>query len=50
MAQITAYEEERSQNIWDEATDQDLSVDITDHAPSPNQNTSSVPSLTSEEE
>lgn len=43
-------EEESFQNAWDDVTDQELSVDITDGASSPNQRTSSVPSLTSEEE
>lgn len=41
--------EDISQNAWDDITDE-LSVDITDGASSPNQITSSVPSLTPEEE
>lgn len=50
MAQVASLEEDNSQNVWDDITDHELSVDITDGASSPNQITSSVPSLTPEEE
>lgn len=49
-AQVASLEEDSSQNAWDDITDHELSVDITDGASSPNQLTSSVPSLTPEEE
>lgn len=49
-AQVASLEEDSSQNAWDDITDHELSVDITDGASSPNQITSSVPSLTPEEE
>ncbi|XP_071566867.1 E3 ubiquitin-protein ligase MARCHF5 isoform X2 [Temnothorax nylanderi] len=49
-AQIASLEDDSSQNAWDDITDHELSVDITDGASSPNQITSSVPSLTPEEE
>ncbi|KYN19513.1 E3 ubiquitin-protein ligase MARCH5, partial [Trachymyrmex cornetzi] len=49
-AQIASLEEDSSQNAWDDVTDHELSVDITDGASSPNQITSSVPSLTPEED
>ncbi|KAG5317926.1 MARH5 ligase, partial [Acromyrmex heyeri] len=50
-AQIASLEEDSSQNAWD-VTDYDLSVGpiFTDEASSPNQITSSVPSLTPEED
>lgn len=47
---MASLEDESSQNVWDDLTDQELSADITDGASSPNQITSSVPSLTPEEE
>lgn len=50
VGRMASLEDESSQNAWDDATDQELSVDITDGASSPNQITSSVPSLTPEEE
>ncbi|XP_071635918.1 E3 ubiquitin-protein ligase MARCHF5 isoform X3 [Temnothorax longispinosus] len=49
-AQVASLEDDSSQNAWDDITDHELSVDITDGASSPNQITSSVPSLTPEEE
>lgn len=50
VARMASLEDEGSQNAWDDLTDQELSADITDGASSPNQITSSVPSLTPEEE
>ncbi|CAL1679581.1 unnamed protein product [Lasius platythorax] len=50
VGRMALLEDESSQNAWDDATDQELSVDITDGASSPNQITSSVPSLTPEED
>ncbi|XP_077257996.1 E3 ubiquitin-protein ligase MARCHF5 isoform X2 [Temnothorax americanus] len=50
VAQVASLEDDSSQNAWDDVTDHELSVDITDGASSPNQITSSVPSLTPEEE
>ncbi|XP_071635915.1 E3 ubiquitin-protein ligase MARCHF5 isoform X1 [Temnothorax longispinosus] len=49
-AQVASLEDDSSQNAWDDITDHELSVDITDGASSPNQITSSVPSLTPEED
>lgn len=50
VARMASMEDESSQTAWDDGTDQELSADITDGAFSPNQITSSVPSLTSEED
>jgi len=50
VARMASLEDESSQNAWDDATDQELTADMTDGASSPNQITSSVPSLTPEEE
>lgn len=51
VARMASLEDESSQNAWDDATDQELTADMTDGASSPNQITSSsVPSLTPEED